>query len=270
MYKLFATDLDDTLLSSDVTISEKNIEAIKYMYNKGLTIVIASGRITPSIKKYVELLEKHEIMVEYIISYNGALEVETKNYNIIDKRSIGADICKEIIEMARSNDIVIQVYINDLVYVEKINSYVEEYMRIDGVIVEEVDDLVKLVEENNGSYKLLLNNELEKLTKVKEKLIEMYKNDLDIFFSKDSYLELVNIETNKGLALERIAKMIGISMDEVIAVGDNQNDRAMIKLAGLGCLMANGNKELIEVADYVTENDNNHDAIAEIAYKFVK
>ena len=142
-------------------------------------------------------------------------------------------------------------------------------MRIDGVIVKKVDDLVKLVEENNGSIKLLLNGDYNKLAILKKELEGKYSDQLDMFFSYKNYLELVNIETNKGLALTRLTKSLGISMDEVIAVGDNQNDRSMIELAGLGCLMANGNKELVEIADYITESDNDNDAIAEIIYKFI-
>jgi Cof subfamily protein (haloacid dehalogenase superfamily) len=270
MYKMFVTDLDDTLLSSDSTISRKNKDALKYMYDRGIKIVIASGRITLSIKRYINELKANGIEVEHIIAYNGALTLETSNYSIIDKRIVNTQLCKEIIELARENEIVVQVYVNDYVYVEVMNSYVDGYMKIDGIKVLKVDDLIKLVEENRGSFKLLLNDNNDRLQIIKDNLQKKYVGELDIFFSKECYLEMVNIETNKGLALRRLAGTLGIDMSEVIAVGDGQNDRAMIEYAGLGCLMINGEKDITSVANYITQNDNNNSAIAEIAYKFIK
>jgi Cof subfamily protein (haloacid dehalogenase superfamily) len=267
---MFVTDLDDTLLSSDSTISRKNKDALKYMYDRGIKIVIASGRITLSIKRYINELKANGIEVEHIIAYNGALTLETSNYSIIDKRIVNTQLCKEIIELARENEIVVQVYVNDYVYVEVMNSYVDGYMKIDGIKVLKVDDLIKLVEENRGSFKLLLNDNNDRLQIIKDNLQKKYVGELDIFFSKECYLEMVNIETNKGLALRRLAGTLGIDMSEVIAVGDGQNDRAMIEYAGLGCLMINGEKDITSVANYITQNDNNNSAIAEIAYKFIK
>ena len=89
------------------------------------------------------------------------------------------------------------------------------------------------------------------------------------FFSCKEYLEYCPLNTSKGTGVEYLTRVLNMPPDCTVAVGDEQNDISMIQTAHVGVAMKNGIDELKKVADYVTENDNNHDAIAEVIEKFI-
>lgn len=74
---------------------------------------------------------------------------------------------------------------------------------------------------------------------------------------------------DKGVAIRYLCNFLDISTDNTIAVGDEQNDITMIQNANIGVVVANAVEEAKRVADYITEHDNNHDAIAEVIEKFI-
>ncbi|MEG0963241.1 MAG: HAD-IIB family hydrolase, partial [Lachnospiraceae bacterium] len=89
------------------------------------------------------------------------------------------------------------------------------------------------------------------------------------FFSCNEYLEYCPKDVDKGSGVKYIAEFLNVPMENTIAAGDERNDIPMIKAAGIGVAVSNAHKDVIAFADYVTENDNNHGAIAEIIKKFI-
>ena len=87
--------------------------------------------------------------------------------------------------------------------------------------------------------------------------------------SKPEMLEFSHLQSNKGDAVRFMADFYGVPMGDTIAVGDEENDCPMIEAAGVGVAMANASQVVKDVADYVTERDNNHSGIAEVIEKFV-
>ena len=81
-------------------------------------------------------------------------------------------------------------------------------------------------------------------------------------------LEIMNKECNKGFGLERLIKELGVNREEVISIGDEQNDFEMIKFAGLGVAMGNASEKIKEIADYITKT-NEEDGVAHVIEKFV-
>ena len=89
-------------------------------------------------------------------------------------------------------------------------------------------------------------------------------------FSKPEMLEFSHLQSNKGDAVRFMAGFYKVPMGDTIAVGDEENDCPMIEAAGVGVAMANASQVVKDVADYVTERDNNHSGIAEVIEMFVK
>lgn len=87
--------------------------------------------------------------------------------------------------------------------------------------------------------------------------------------SEDFYLELINKQTSKGVALSALTDKLNLTADNVMAIGNAQNDESMIEFAGTGVAMANSIPHTLQMADVVTENDNNHDGVAEAIEKYV-
>ena len=90
-----------------------------------------------------------------------------------------------------------------------------------------------------------------------------------MLFSCPQYLEVVPEGISKQTGIQFLAKQLGVTIADTIAVGDETNDIEMIKAAGLGVAVSNANPAAKEAADYVTTGSNNEDAIAEVIERFV-
>ena len=91
---------------------------------------------------------------------------------------------------------------------------------------------------------------------------------LNIGTSRPTFLELNNPDGNKGVALKVLAEKLGLSRDELIAIGDNQIDASMIEYAGLGAAVGNALPEIKDIADYISA-DNNNEGVTEVIEKFI-
>ncbi|WP_058486383.1 Cof-type HAD-IIB family hydrolase [Defluviitalea phaphyphila] len=265
-YKMLAIDMDDTLLSDDLTISKENQEAIQKAIKKGVKIVLCSGRASVALYSYLEQLNLKKDD-EYAISYNGAITFKTKSLEIINQKNIKKEYAKYLFEFAKKENIYAQTYQGDYLFVEKANEYTKEYKRLTGMDYIEVGDLSEWVKED--IVKILFQGENKKLIKIKEKLEPWVREKLHMFISKPFYLEFTNINTNKGLALRDLRKRLGFKKEEVACIGDSFNDLYMIEEAHLGVAVANAHPEIKKRADYITKNDNNHGAVKEIIEKFI-
>ena len=130
-------------------------------------------------------------------------------------------------------------------------------------------DLSKAVKES--VYKLI-TIELEDKTRLEAFRNEIENselgNELNCTFSNSKYLEFYSKRAGKGNALVNLCNLLNVKVSNSVAAGDEENDREMIMAAGVGAVMANGNEALKADADYVTRNDNNNDAIAEVIERF--
>jgi hydroxymethylpyrimidine pyrophosphatase-like HAD family hydrolase len=124
-----------------------------------------------------------------------------------------------------------------------------------------------MVEE--GCYKLLIPGD-PMLLQPLESIIRTYLgNDITLFTSKPYFLEVLPKGTDKGTALAKVAEILGIGREAVLAIGDSMNDEAMLLWAGTGVAMANGDDRIKSVAALVTEKSNDDDGVAEVIEKYV-
>lgn len=263
MYKLLVLDFDDTLLQSDLSISDKNKEAIKKAKEQGVQILFCSGRSSESMRPYIECMDIHGDE-DYFVSFNGA-RIDQVTGKTIFNEGIKQPLLNELIDLADTYNITLQLY-QDHMYAAKENAIIKEYVGLTSSTVEIVEDLKTL----NSSTKVLFNcKDIPLLEKIQKIIIEKYGDEVNVFFSKPTYLEVLNKKANKGLAVEYMANKLKIDSSEVIAVGDSFNDSYMIQYAGLGVAVANAREEVKAIADYVTQADHNHDAVAEVIERFL-
>lgn len=260
---MIALDMDDTLLTDDLRITKENLKALEEANKKGVSIVFCSGRSSYSILKYLKDLSFMD-MNDYYVSYNGAVINNVKGDNIFYKYISGESLSK-LIKLGREYNVSVQLYNEDKIIVDAIKETTKKYEMFSGMkaSVENLDDL-------KYSIKVLFNhNDIKVLDELKLELERLFGNRFHIFFSKPTYLEVLSIEANKGLALEYLSNKLYIKKEEIIAIGDSFNDIHMIQFAGLGVAMKNGRKELKEMADYTTISNNNDSGVAEVINKFV-
>jgi len=261
-YKMIAVDLDDTLLSGDLSISPINSQAISDAVSRGVKVIVSTGRMFISTLHYVEQL-KLDVPV---ITYQGALIKNAISNEVILAHTIPLDISKELIKESRKLGVYIQAYIGDDYYFDKHNGYSRYYYDLSGIegkAVKRLEDF--MVEE---PLKLLIMDSPERILLLIQHFSSMFEFKVEITTSKSNYLEFTNINASKGKALEYLAQMFGIRREEVIAIGDNYNDISMIKYAGLGVAMGNAPKGVKDYADFVT-GTNEDNGVAQVIHKYV-
>jgi len=263
-YKLIALDLDDTLLDKDIQISSANYKALEEAHKQGVKIVLCTGRPEPSVKAYVDQLPFLDETDAYV-SFNGAM-ITTVGGKDLFKEVLSNSLLSDLTDIARLNSLNLQLYNEDTLLVELYNETTIKYENLSGMKATTIGDLKSL----DYSLKALFNStDTELLESIRIKLEEKYKTELTAFYSKPYYLEVLNINGNKGLAIKHLAEHYGLDASEIIAVGDSFNDIYMIEYAGLGVAVENARQPIKDVADYVTIADHNNSAVAEVINKFI-
>lgn len=262
-YKLIAIDLDGTLLNEKKEITAKNKQSIRKCVDNGIKVVLSSGRAVENITNYIDYLE---IKDGYGSAYHGSTIFKAGTNEIVKETFLNSDVAKRIIsELINYENIGIIIFTKNCACSFNINKYVDTYNTKKNIEIK----LIKSIDEINSDIsKILIKAKRETLIDLREKF-RHYKDESKIIFSELSLLEFMSLETNKGYSLEQIAKYYNIDLKETIAIGDNYNDMEMIEKAGLGVAVNNAVDDLKNIADYVTINSNEDDAISEVIEKFI-
>lgn len=256
MIKSIALDLDGTLLNSKKEISKKNMDILREMYEKGIEILIVTGRSYSATKNIIKKLGLPIIA----ICYNGAKIVDTKTEEVIHEEPLSEEIVKILIDISREKNIHLNLYQNDEWYVEnKFNWQTEYYKKNIGIDAIEIN-FNKFT--NLLMTKALFVEERYILEKIEEKIKKEIGDKVHLTYSQEKYLEILNKNINKGKSLEKILKLKGLTLDSCVAFGDANNDKEMIEIVKYGVAMGNADENLKKIAKYIT-NTNDDDGVYE-------
>lgn len=288
MYKLIAIDLDGTMLNSYGMVTENTKQVIKNTINKGTEVIIASGRPIDSIKTIAKEIGSEN----YFIAGNGALIYDIKKDEIIYEKFMNKQKVLEIIKICEENSIAYNIYTEktiiakglkyNVLYYYKENLKKEENKKTNITIVEDVYEYIKNLENEKflkitvcDETKSVFNSIIRKLRTVEDidvldvlhmsrKMIKQGTEDVPIEYY---YTEISLKDVDKWKAIEYLANKMNISKDEIIAIGDNINDKEMIENAKVGIAMGQSTPVITEIADFVTLN-NNEDGVAKALEKY--
>lgn len=265
-YKMIVTDLDGTLLNDEKMISENDVWALNQLHNKGLKIVIATGRNYYMAKNLTEQIKNIDPI---ILANNGAIVRRSSTDELIEKNYLDANIFREIYKQGLKYNLhpIIHVdeYINgyDVIYeqedIEKIYlGYIKKddnrakfeksiFMDINNILavcyLAELENLhafnMEMSVINEGKYNLICNRNI----------------------GKRALLEFLHIDGCKWRALKRYANTIEIKPEEIIAFGDDNNDIELIMNVGMGIAMKNATEECREIATKISSFDNNNSGV---------
>jgi len=261
-YKLIAVDLDDSLLGNDLKISEANRRALYAAREKGVQVTIATGRMLDSALPFVKELN---INIP-VITYQGAFIKDTITGSTLEKMAVPMEYAARAIEECKKEKLHIQIYSEESYYYERENKYSQLYRSISGIQGTEVHNLLEFMKED--PIKVVIIDEPERIAVYRQHFDNMFGNVLQVSISKPYFLELTNINATKGNALAKLGSMLGISREEMIAIGDSYNDISMIEYAGLGVAMGNASDHVKTYAQYVTKG-NCEDGVADVVDKFI-
>ena len=289
MYKLLTIDLDGTLLNSYGEVSENTKSALKKVVSQGTEVVLASGRPISSTKTLAL-----ELGVDnYLISGNGAIVYDIKKEEIIYDKFLNKEQVLKIAKICEANSIFYNIYTEDDVITKSLNYNVLFYHKENLKKIEEkrthiniVQDIIKYIEEHDNDRflkvtvcdesQMIFNSIIRKLKEIdnidilevehmSRKKIKSGTEDVSIEYH---YTEITNQNVNKWTAIEFLMEKLNINKEDVVAIGDNVNDKEMLVNAGLGIVMGNSNPKIKEIGDKIVA-DNNSEGVLEAINKFI-
>lgn len=275
MYKLVATDMDETFLDHDHQIPEANIRAMQRMKELGVLFVPSSGRWYSSIMDNFAHLDPALLEGSYVISYNGGFINRVGDPNPLTSCGIGRACAEELYALGRELGKCMHVNVADgHVFVcdapEAERTYLEKISGVTHFSSAEHTDLSFL--DSRDIVKLIfMDPDFKGLQQLGRELEPMAQRlGVEITFSSKRYLEFMPAGIDKGYGLKKLAEMLGIPMDQVIGVGDSANDLAMIKAAGLGVGVANVTDDVRPYCDIVLESTGDDGAFEELVEKYLE
>ena len=282
MYKLVAIDLDGTMLNSYGEVTENTKKIIDQTIKKGIEVVIASGRTSDSVKN----IAKEIGCRNYFIAGNGSIIYDVKNKKNIYERYIPKEKAIDIVNICEENSISYSVYTNktilasslkyNVLYYYRDNLRKEQSKKTSITIVEDITKYLKQMKNEKVIKIMICDNTKSVFNSITRKLKNIENIDvLDVshmsrkVFKNGSeevpieyyYTEITTEGVDKWYALEFLMDKLNINKKEVMTIGDNANDKKMIKNAGCGIAMGGSIDQLVKIADFVTD-DNDHEGVA--------
>lgn len=290
MYKLVVIDLDGTMLNSYGVVTNKTKEVIKKVEEQGIEVVIASGRPIDSIKEIAKEIESKN----YFIAGNGAIIYDIKNDEIIYEKTLSKEKVLEIIKICEENSISYNIYTENeilatslkynVLYYHKENLKKEESKKTKINLVKNMYDYVKNKEDARflkiticDENKTVFNSIIRKIKEIKDiEVLEIshmsrktIKQGTEEFEISYYYTEISTGDVDKWNAIEFLMEKLKVKKEEIMAIGDNLNDKKMIENAGLGVAMGQSTPVILKLADEVTSS-NDEEGISEILQKYYK
>lgn len=265
-YKLLVLDLDGTLTNAKKEITENTRQTLIEAQEQGIKIVLASGRPTYGIAPLANQLklQKYE---GYILAYNGGEIIDWKTGELMYKNLLDPEVLPYLYECACKNHFAIVTYDGEYVLTEyPDDEYVLKEALLNVMKIKKVDNFLEAVK--HPIAKCLIVGEPERLAVLEKEMYEVLKDRMGVFRSEPYFLELVPKGIDKAQSLSVLLSKIGMTREEMIAVGDGFNDLSMIKYAGLGVAMANAQPVVRENADFITLS-NEEDGVAHVVRKFM-
>ena len=277
MYKIIFVDLDGTLLNQYGIVTENTKKVIKETIEKGTDVIIASGRPVDSIKTIAKEIGSKN----YFIAGNGAIIYDIQKDEIIYDKFLTKEKILELIKICEENSISYNVYTDktilatalkyNVLYYQKENLKKEENKQTKISIVENMYEYVKNMKETKflkmticDKNKTVFQSIMRKLKQIQgievldvshmsRKTIKQGTEEIAIEYY---YTEISAQDVDKWNAIEYLIGKLNIKKEEIIAIGDNINDKKMIQEAGLGIAMNDSLIEVQQIADYITTSNN--------------
>ena len=267
--KIAFTDIDGTLLNKDRETSDELKTAVGQLVKKEIPFVLISSRM-PSAMHHIQI----DLQIQHtpLICYNGGLVlVDGKS---IHSTEIEVDVVEYLAELNADKNFHISLYNHDDWYVESMDFWAkrEENNTKVSPIVKPIEAVVEHWKTQQlGVHKIMCMGDKSEMDKVVNALYKRFAKRLNLYRSKDTYIEIASKEISKltGIKTLLAAKYPDFSLKNCIAFGDNYNDIEMLEAVRVGVAVRNAKPDVLAIADVVTDS-NHEDGVAKSLAAFFK
>ena len=256
-------DLDNTLLNSKHEMSDRNRDAIKRAVAEDVQVVLATGKTRASARAIIEALglQTPGIYVQGLLTYNA-------DGSIRQQQTLDPKIIRRIVTFVEDRGFAVLAYSGDRLLVkaphpmaDRINEYGEPKAEIVGPLVNQL--------MNTPIHKLIIFGEDKRLTALRWQLTQQHEGHIHLTTAKVlGTLEVLPAGASKGKAAKKLLKDMVLKPENMMAIGDGENDLELLQMAGLSVAVANADERLKAVAQHVV-GSNDDDGVAEAIERFV-
>ena len=241
-FKLIALDMDGTLLNNQQEISTENRQAIAKAQEQGVHVVLSTGRSLLTCREYAQSLQ----LSSYLITVNGS-EIWDESGELVERKLIDASSIEKMWNLTQEHKLNFWAVTTDKVWRDEFPEDIasQEWLKFGYDIPDDA----------------LREEVLKQIAGI---------SDFEISNSSLTNLEINALGINKAKGIMTVCERLGITMDEVIAMGDSLNDMAMIEAAGCGIAMGNAQEAVKEAADWVTDTNVNNGVAKAISHWVLK
>ena len=248
MIKLVATDIDGTIFIPEKEFTSEVKNCIKKLSNNGIKVVLVTGRMNAAASRIAKDLE----LDTPVVSYQGGLVVE--NGKTLYERYLTEEQTSRILEWAKvsGENIHINLYNNDILYSEKECYEVQRYCN--NLHTEyTIKNFSEIKKDKINKLLAIDYSNPEKISRYEKELQEIFP-DLYVVKSTPYFLEFSNPEASKKCAVEFLQNYWSLKKEEILTIGDQNNDIALLQAGGIKVAMGNATEELKAIADYITDS----------------
>ena len=258
-YRLIASDLDGTLTNDEKKITLATKSALQRVMQKGVSVVLSSGRPVSGVEYLAKELEldKHH---GFILSLNGGKIIDFTTKEVLYNQTLPMELNPLITDFLRKGSPNVLTYLDDGLYTEQPDlPEIQFISKVSRLKIKRVKDLGREIPVPTN--KIMTVGEPDRMAKLEQEIREYFGDQVSVFRSEASYLEVMPPNVSKAKGLARLLDHLHLTREQLIAFGDGFNDVPMIEFAGMGVAMANAQEPVRRVADFVTRS-NEEDGIA--------
>ncbi len=267
MNKIFFTDLDGTLLTSEKKVSPKTMQALIDFTNAGNHFAISTGR---ALESAMAVQKENELFFpgSYLVAYNGSEIYDCDAKKDVYRTGIPFELIPEIFRIADEYNIHCHTYTDTHIVTPREDKELTYYRRVIHTPYIVTSDIRSELPDIPCKIIAIELEDRPRIEQFKKAVEDMAGDTLTLLFSNQYYLEIFNKDAGKGSAVTRLADYLCIPHENTMAAGDEENDVSMIQAAGIGVAMLNGSDLAKEAADVITETDNNNDGLVPLLRDF--
>lgn len=251
--RLVAIDLDGTLLTDTKKVSKQTTRALAGLPDRGVKVVIASARPPRSVRHIYNALR----LDTFQINYNGALIWNEPERVAVFHRPIAPATVRQIVDHARDmfDEVLVTCEILDRWYTDRAD---DPFTTETGKLFK--PDVIAPLEEfcNQPITKLMLLGEARLILRLEPLIADEFGDRVSLVRTDDNLIQIMDKRVSKAIALHKVATHYGISMREVMAIGDAPNDVGMLQASGVSIAMDNAHELVKQEADWIAPSNNDH------------